>query len=397
MNYGKGCRFPAEKTIFRDQKIGTEMWQMTNYAANHSCLYYTKNSFTPDSKTIVFLSRRSGWSNLYSMDIEDGQIVQLTDNQSDIDLFSPALSSDGSSIYYVYGNQIRKVNIETQEEEIVISFDNKYAESLHISFDGSFLVTRLHPGTPGVKSASKRVMLNLMMTKDIKMQDTLLKASRDLLNASLSRFRCKTIFDVVLVSLKDKKVSTLASPNRPGITLISPDNRYVLYHMYERELWCVSLDGKTNMRLYGDNKAWVTHPNWLNEKEVLFIEWPNAMKTVSLDGNVKTICKMNVRHPAVNNDRSKVLCDTTHPDLGLLLINPDTGITRTVCHPAIKTQWQWKRSKPPMYLPFVPSFIYDPFGSEWMHPHASFSPDGTKIILNASLDGVYSQIWIVCI
>ena len=212
---------------------------------------------------------------------------------------------------------------------------------------------------------------------------------------SFTRLVAKKKYDIAVISLKDRKVNRIVETKRPGNTLISPDNRHILYHMHERELWYTTLDGSHNRPLYGhDGTKWITHPNWLNDNEVIFIEWPYGLKAVSLEGKVRTICNLNVRHPSVNRERKSIVCDTTHPDLGLYLIDANNGNKKRVCFPDSSQQEQWKRSKPPKFLPFIPSFIYDPFGSEWAHPHASFCPESKMIIFNSDKGGRFSQIYI---
>lgn len=395
-NFKKGQSFPSEKAVMKDRGTGATIWQMTNYAANHSNIYFTKNSFTPDDEKIVFLSQRNGWTNLYTAHVETGEIMQLTDYAEDVGLLSPCISHDGALVYYVVGNSIRRISLSNLEEEIIVRFPGQYPGNLHLSSDGEFIVSRISPGGGGIKGSARKVLQDLSHPLCRNALMSLIKDTCELACKSFTRLIARRKYDVVIIFLNELRINKILETNRSGITLISPDNQHILCHMYERELWYTTLDGRHNRPLYGQDKTkWVTHPNWLNNNEVIFIEWPYGLKAVSLDGRVRTICELNVRHPSVSKDRKSIICDTTHPDRGLFLINANNGRKKRICYPDASLQKQWERSRPPRFLPFVPSFIYDPFGSEWVHTHASFSHDGKKIIFNSDRGNRYSQIYIV--
>ena len=53
--------------------------QLTDSTAEDYHLYFYNPSVTPDGKYLIFISERTGESNLFRLDLQSGIIVQLTD------------------------------------------------------------------------------------------------------------------------------------------------------------------------------------------------------------------------------------------------------------------------------------------------------------------------------
>jgi Tol biopolymer transport system component len=228
----KGKRYPSEKIVRKDPVTGTVLWQMTSYPANHSNIYFTKTSFTPDEQHIVFLSQRNGWTNIYTANIHTGEITQLTDYTDDVGLFSPCITPDGECVYYIIGNTVRKVTLSTAKDETIVKFSGKRPGSMHLSSDGKFLVTRLYPGGAGIKSSIRKVVYDVTHPWR---KNGLPMLPRDIWAVSwksLSRFTAKHRYDIVVIDPHEHTVEKILETDRPGITLISPDNRHILYHMH---------------------------------------------------------------------------------------------------------------------------------------------------------------------
>ena len=392
--FRKGNTYSSEKIIMQDKKTGITIWQMTSYPANHSNLYYTKTSFTPDEKNIIILSSRSGYSNLYSISLESGKILQLTDHKEDIAQLSPCISPDGKLVYYTLGNSIRSVDLLTLKENTLIKFPDYYPGTLSINCEGKFLVTKLAPGIANVRGKIKQVV-NYFKTP-LKKEASILNIIHNLLQAVLSRFNSNKKYYVVSISTESSPtINHIKELDAGGITLLSPDNKQILCHKSERELWCCDLAGENFRHLYGYGTGkWLTHPNWLSNNEVVVADWPNALIAINLNGKVREISKFNFRHPTIRPDGYLIACDTTLPDTGLYGINPANGEKRLLFCPESAVQKEWAKSSPPKKLSFLPFFIKDKYGCEWHHTHQSFSPDGTKIILNSTRGGKYSQVFI---
>lgn len=103
------------------------MCQLT--ATGNNChLYYYNPSVTPDGRFLVFYSERTGRNNLFRLDLDSGEIVELTD-AADVRTegwpFTPpmrglgaclaCLGDGGRQVYYFEGNDLYAVDLERLE------------------------------------------------------------------------------------------------------------------------------------------------------------------------------------------------------------------------------------------------------------------------------------------
>src|SRR6185436_2264280 len=99
----KGSRFPAEWREFSDPQTGVKVRQLTNYKGHSHHLYFTNSGWYSDAgrQKLLFGSDRCNETNLFGIDLESGEITQLTDSSgvaSDF-LFS-SLNSCRSEVYF---------------------------------------------------------------------------------------------------------------------------------------------------------------------------------------------------------------------------------------------------------------------------------------------------------
>src|SRR5437899_3484017 len=113
-----GSVSPSEWSWTVDAQTGRFVKKLTATGSNYH-LYFYNPSVTPDGRSLVFYSDRTGLSNLFRLDLASGQIVQLTDatpERAEYWPFSPpvrgaaaclaALADQGRSVYYFTGNTL---------------------------------------------------------------------------------------------------------------------------------------------------------------------------------------------------------------------------------------------------------------------------------------------------
>ena len=99
----------------------------TDYTAYKSGInyhfYFTENSFDLDGKTIYFLSNREHEGteicNLFKMDLDSGEMVQLTDDPLGVEVGRITKTPDGEYVAYVTGSQLRLYNTKTGENKLL--------------------------------------------------------------------------------------------------------------------------------------------------------------------------------------------------------------------------------------------------------------------------------------
>ena len=124
---GIGAKLAAEAATFHDPQTGFTTRRLTSARANSYPLYYFTPSHTLDSRYLIFHSERSGWVELYRMDLETGESVQLTAGRSrdagwavwcewrlrGIYNHLSALNQVRREVYYFQDEELRSTHIDT--------------------------------------------------------------------------------------------------------------------------------------------------------------------------------------------------------------------------------------------------------------------------------------------
>ncbi len=79
---GVGARWESELSVHQDPKSGATVHQLTAYKGHSSHFYFTYPCWYDKGRKIVFTSDRENRTNLFGVDLESGEITQLTDFDS---------------------------------------------------------------------------------------------------------------------------------------------------------------------------------------------------------------------------------------------------------------------------------------------------------------------------
>jgi oligogalacturonide lyase len=128
-----GRTWGSESREFIDENTGRRIRQLTS-TGNNVHLYFTENSFDAHKDEIIFLSDRASEEdkaphedplyNLFRMDLETGEIVQLTDEAEGVR--SVTKTRDSRVVVYVTGNQLKKLDTQTGETLVVYEETGDY-------------------------------------------------------------------------------------------------------------------------------------------------------------------------------------------------------------------------------------------------------------------------------
>jgi len=108
-----------------DPLTGRSVRQLTDSQAEDYHLYFYNPCITPDGKYLIFISERTGVSNLFRLDLQSGLIVQLTDARSvraeywpfteaikGVGACLPAIANAGQEVFYFEGTDLFAVEVE---------------------------------------------------------------------------------------------------------------------------------------------------------------------------------------------------------------------------------------------------------------------------------------------
>ncbi|HEX7587800.1 MAG TPA: oligogalacturonate lyase family protein, partial [Anaerolineae bacterium] len=136
-----GAKWKSEIREFKDAKTGRAIKQLTT-TGNNVHLYFTENSFDANRNEIIFRSDRasgldraphsSPFYNLFRMNLDTGEIVQLTDEPERADgddtgsIHSVTKTPDSRIIVYRTADQIKKLELETGASSVLYAETGNY-------------------------------------------------------------------------------------------------------------------------------------------------------------------------------------------------------------------------------------------------------------------------------
>jgi oligogalacturonide lyase len=149
-----GKMYAPERREYQDPLTGRKVWQLTDSSGEDYHLYFYNPSVTPDGKYLVFYSERTGVSNLFRLDLQDGVIVQLTDAQPVRAEYWPftaavkgvgsclaAIGNHGDEVFYFEGTDLFAVEIESLKRRQLLCLPaDRRPSMLHADASGETLV-----------------------------------------------------------------------------------------------------------------------------------------------------------------------------------------------------------------------------------------------------------------
>ena len=371
--YAKASVHPSELREFQDDQTGAHIYQLTNDTSINHNLYFLTPSFTPDQEHLVFTSYRSGKPNFFKLEFPEDDIVQLTD-ADDIHGYSGVISKDGTELFYTQADAIKAINLGTFEERVLAEFPDGSLGECSVSADEQFIVTA--------------------MKRDDKSHITVTATDG-------------SGGEVIHTSPDQTIIHPQFHPKHPDVIAYSGDPA--------PRMWTIKRDGTENRSLYQHgNNEFLVHETFLGaENELIVTHWPYALRRMSLETlQMQTIADFNAWHIASNSDGTKVLCDTVYPDIGLRLVDVETGEHTPICYPHSSSSGsQWKTDRYALAedwaaaqqsgdrekaLSWMEMKVDTVYGPQWTHPHPSFSPDEKAVVYTSDVSG-HSQVYVAVI
>lgn len=148
-----GKIYPPEWSTYTDAQTGRRVIQLTNSPAEDYHFYFYNPTVTRDNHFLIFISERTGISNLFQLDLITGEIVQLSDaspTRADYYPFTykpihgvgACLPTVGANeVFYFVGTELFGVNPESLQTRKLLQVPNDRRPSiLHADAAGTTLV-----------------------------------------------------------------------------------------------------------------------------------------------------------------------------------------------------------------------------------------------------------------
>jgi len=142
----KGERFPTEWRTFRDGETGALVRQLTDYKGHSHHLYFTNSGWYDGGRRLLFGSDRDNRTNLFSLDMEDGAITQLTDLPpgEDVGFLSASVNPVRPECYYWAGRILWALDLGTLEERPLYERPEGFRGSItSVTADGRYVCTSI--------------------------------------------------------------------------------------------------------------------------------------------------------------------------------------------------------------------------------------------------------------
>ena len=112
----RGRTWPCEWKTFEDPVSGVEVRQLTDYKGHSHHLYFTNPGWFAGGRKMLFGSDRENRSNLFSIDLESGEIVQLTDlGPPEAGFLATSVSPTRDEAYFWHGRALVALDLATLE------------------------------------------------------------------------------------------------------------------------------------------------------------------------------------------------------------------------------------------------------------------------------------------
>lgn len=363
----KGQRWPAEWSRYRDRFTGIEVLQLTNYKTHSWHLYFTEDGWYDGGRKLLFFSDRNNSTNLYSLDMRDGSITQLTGYEKNNDL-GACLHPGGNLAVMKAGDTLISLNLDTLEEQPFYTAPAGFKiGNINCTADGRHVVTCIQ------EDLSHRILLDL---------GNGYVGHRELMEAApLSR--------IIRVDLANGQASTVFE-DRCFITHIntSPTVPWLItfchegpWHLVDHRIWGLDLStGETwKIRERLEPREKVGHEFFYPDGETIGYHGFRENGTNFFG---------SIRYDNTGMEETEFPFDTwhSHADGRGQAVVDGKGNIRTLC--------VWRKKDGIYDGPRVLCELRCSFHSQKVHAHPRFNADGKRLLFTSDKNG-YANLYLV--
>lgn len=140
-----GCHWSPEWSSYEDRYSGAMVHKLTNYKAHNSHFYFTNPCWYDDDRKMLFRSDRLNQTNLFSFDLESGEITQLTDLDTEgRGVGSISINPVRDEAVFQIGREIETIDLETLERRTLYTVPEGFlGGGTNVTADGNYVCTSL--------------------------------------------------------------------------------------------------------------------------------------------------------------------------------------------------------------------------------------------------------------
>lgn len=296
-----GRNWGVERRSYLDPVTGVSVWEMTKAGTVSDNLYFHFSNFTADNRYLIFVSDRTGSTQLFRAEVTTGEIVQLTDDHAVNARSTCPDPSEPRRLYYLRGPEVVALDVVDMRQTRIGEIPPPYVggfQGLTSSGDGKWLTTT-------------------------KQRDT-------------------NTWEIGLIHIASGEYRTVLQQGfRIGHVQHSPTDP-VIFYVWEtggyapQRTWLVQTDGSGNRPFYARTdpkgwwtplKEWVTHEAWVAATgEMTMVNDKLGVMMVAKDGSARLVARGDYWHAAARFDGKFLVLDDASGRLWLT--ETETGNTR---------------------------------------------------------------------
>ena len=137
-----GRIWPSESTTFQDTDSATTVRQLTNYRGHSHHFYFTNSGWYANDTRLLIASDRGNATNLYSVDLTTGELLQVTDLAPlalprEVEFLRACVSSTIEEVYFWYGLDLVALALTSLDTRILYRMEEGWDVSMiNCSADG---------------------------------------------------------------------------------------------------------------------------------------------------------------------------------------------------------------------------------------------------------------------
>jgi oligogalacturonide lyase len=145
----KGQKWLPEWKDYADPYSGVTVRQLTNYKGHSHHLYFTNPGWYENGRKLLFSSDRENRTNLFSLELESGEITQLTDLEPipppyELVFLDTCVNSVRDEAYFWYQRQIVALDLQNLELRPLWEMSEQFMPSmLNCTADGQYVCAGL--------------------------------------------------------------------------------------------------------------------------------------------------------------------------------------------------------------------------------------------------------------
>ncbi|MBX3082740.1 MAG: PD40 domain-containing protein [Anaerolineae bacterium] len=366
----KGERFPAEWSTFADAQTGAIVKQLTNYKGHSHHLYFTNSGWYSDAegRKLLFGSDRCNLTNLFSLNLDSGEIRQLTErNVTNSQLLFTSINPRRAEAYFWHARTLIALDLDTLKERPLYRVPDGYDLNItSVTADGNFVCTGIY------EDLSSRFKIDLLHGYVGFAEYWEAKPHSQILLISTETGQAQVVFEE-----RYWIGHANASPTQPDIATYCHEGPW---EKVDQRIWGLNLRTGESWKLRPTEVGeQVGHEYWLADGEHIGYHGRSA-DGQSFYGSVRydNTERIEATFPGESmhfqsNDLRLIVGDGTRNDPKLMV---------------------WRMGDGAFGEPRVVLTHHGTFQIQQLHVHPRFSPDGSQILFTSDMSG-YGNLYLV--